>query len=163
MYSKRINSQAFASSAPRSLGRQAGVSLIEVLITALVLAIGLLGLASLQANSLVGNQQSYMRSQATSLAYDMSDRLRANKTAALDGDYNSGFAATVGCAVPQGGGSVAENDLESWQIALACALTEGRGAVDVDNASGIATIWVQWTNGRSGGSNVETFVTRTSL
>lgn len=142
---------------------QKGFSLIEVLITVLILAIGLLGLASLQANSLVGSQQSYMRSQATSLAYDMTDRLRANKRAALDGDYNSSFGDAVTCGVPQGGGTVAEDDLESWQIALACALTEGRGAVDVDGGSGIATIRVRWTNGRSGGTETETFVTRTAL
>ncbi|QFS85892.1 MULTISPECIES: type IV pilus modification protein PilV [unclassified Marinobacter] len=142
---------------------QKGFSLIEVLITVLILAIGLLGLASLQANSLVGNQQSYMRSQATSLAYDMTDRLRANKRAALDGDYNSSFGDAVTCGVPQGGGTVAEDDLESWQIALACALTEGRGAVNVDGGSGIATIRVRWTNGRSGGTDTETFVTRTAL
>ena len=142
---------------------QKGFSLIEVLITVLILAIGLLGLASLQANSLVGNQQSYMRSQATSLAYDMTDRLRANKRAALDGAYNTPFDDAVACAVPRGGGTVAEDDLESWQIALACALTEGRGAVDVDGGSGIATIRVRWTNGRSGGTETETFVTRTAL
>jgi len=149
----------------RSLPRSAqkGFSLIEVLITVLVLAIGLLGLASLQANSLVGNQQSYMRSQATSLAYDMTDRLRANKRAALDGDYDTGFGNAVACAIPEGGGTVAEDDLESWRIALACALTEGRGAIDVDNATGIATISVRWTHGRSGGTDTETFVTRTAL
>src|SRR5690554_3541820 len=149
----------------RSLPRSAqkGFSLIEVLITVLVLAIGLLGLASLQANSLVGNQQSYMRSQATSLAYDMTDRLRANKRAALDGAYNTPFDDAVACAVPRGGGTVAEDDLESWQIALACALTEGCGAVDVDGGSGIATIRVRWTNGRSDGTETETFVTRTAL
>src|SRR5690554_6977331 len=142
---------------------QKGFSLIEVLITVLILAIGLLGLASLQANSLVGNQQSYMRSQATSLAYDMTDRLRANKRAALDGDYDTGFGNAVACAIPEGGRTVAVDDLESWRIALACALTEGRGAIDVDNATGIATISVRWTHGRSGGTDTETFVTRTAL
>ncbi|MCX7101946.1 MAG: type IV pilus modification protein PilV, partial [Methylobacter sp.] len=56
----------------------AGFTLIEVLIAMLVLAVGLLGLAGLQATSLKSNQSAYNRSQATQLAYDLADRMRAN-------------------------------------------------------------------------------------
>ena len=73
-----------------------GFTLIEVLIAVLVLSIGLLGLASLQAASLKNNYGAYMRSQASILANDMADRIRSNPGSgvagtggALDGDYNA--------------------------------------------------------------------------
>ena len=55
-----------------------GFTLIEVLISMLILAVGLLGLAGLQATGLRNNLSAYNRSQATQLAYDMADRMRAN-------------------------------------------------------------------------------------
>ncbi|ANB01444.1 type IV pilus modification protein PilV [Ectothiorhodospira sp. BSL-9] len=56
---------------------QTGVSLIEVLIAILVISIGLLGVAGIQAVSVQLNQNAYLRSQATHLAYEMSDTVRA--------------------------------------------------------------------------------------
>jgi type IV pilus assembly protein PilV len=53
-----------------------------------VLAVGLLGLAGLQATSLKNNQSAYNRSQATQLASDMADRLRANRNYAKLADNN---------------------------------------------------------------------------
>jgi len=55
-----------------------GFTLIEVLVSMIVLAIGLLGLAGLQMSSLRNNLSAYHRSQATQLAYDMADRMRTN-------------------------------------------------------------------------------------
>lgn len=66
--------------------RQRGFSLMEVLVAMLVLAIGLLGLASLQAQSLKFNHDSYVRSQATILAYEMMDKMRADPS----GSYADG-------------------------------------------------------------------------
>ena len=65
-----------------------GFTLMEVLIAVLILSIGLLGLASLQANGLRSNFSSYARSQAVILANDMADRMRANLTEAVAGTYN---------------------------------------------------------------------------
>ena len=85
----------------KSMIRQKGFTLLEVLVAVLVLAIGLLGLAGLQATSLRVNQSASMRSQATNLAYDMADRIRANRGAALAGSYDSQALATTppACAV----------------------------------------------------------------
>ncbi|MCP5152292.1 MAG: type IV pilus modification protein PilV [Ectothiorhodospiraceae bacterium] len=63
----------------RGAGRERGFSLMEVLIALLVLGIGLLGLAALQAQGLRFSTESYSRSQATVLAYDIIDRIRANR------------------------------------------------------------------------------------
>lgn len=60
--------------------RQGGVTLIEVLITLLVLAVGLLGVAALQGFSLQASQVSYYRTQATNLAYELADHARANRS-----------------------------------------------------------------------------------
>jgi len=61
--------------------RTSGFTLIEVLIAVLVLGIGLLGVAGLQSVALSMNQGSYVRTQATVLARDIADRMRANNRA----------------------------------------------------------------------------------
>ncbi len=48
--------------------RSRGFSLIEVLITILIFAVGLLGMAALQAVSMRSNQSANFRTQATALA-----------------------------------------------------------------------------------------------
>lgn len=61
------------------LARARGVTLIEVLVALVVLSIGVIGLAALQAQALQMNQGAYMRAQATNLAYDIADRMRTNR------------------------------------------------------------------------------------
>ncbi len=56
-----------------------GFTLIEVLISMVILSLGLLGLAALQGISLKNNQDAFLFSQANALAYQMSDRIKANK------------------------------------------------------------------------------------
>lgn len=72
---------------PAALPRQRGFNLVEVLITLIVLAVGLLGLATLQNLGLRLGHQSYERTQATILIYDIIDRMRANPQAVLGGNY----------------------------------------------------------------------------
>ena len=72
---------------PDLLQRESGFSLIEVLVALLVLSIGLLGLAMLQIQGLRFTTDSYQRTQATLLAYDLMDRMRANKVGADAGAY----------------------------------------------------------------------------
>ena len=71
----------------KNLQKQSGASLIEVLITLVIVSIGLVGLAALQTLSMRNNQSAYMRTQATFLAYDIIDRMRANSAAAQAGQY----------------------------------------------------------------------------
>jgi type IV pilus assembly protein PilV len=68
--------------------KQKGISLIEVLITMLVIGIGLLGMAKLQLSSVQSNYSSQLRSHATWLANDLLDRMRANP----DADFSDGAA-----------------------------------------------------------------------
>lgn len=71
--------------------RQQGTTLIEVLVALLVLAIGLLGAAALQLNALKYTDSSRTSSQASFIAYDMMDRIRANP----DADYRLASLAAV--------------------------------------------------------------------
>lgn len=65
-----------------------GFSLIEVLVALLVLSVGLLGLALLQVQGMRYNSNSYQRTQATVLAYEIIDRIRTNsKNARTNGAY----------------------------------------------------------------------------
>jgi type IV pilus assembly protein PilV len=65
-----------------------GFTMLEVLVAILVLSLGLLGLAGLQTLGLRNNTGSAQRTIATQLAYDISDRMRANYASVLAGDYN---------------------------------------------------------------------------
>ena len=136
----------------------AGFTLIEILITLIILSIGLLGMASLQMNSLRSNQGAYLRSQASMLSYDMADRMRLNSIRAIAGDYD-GFdtdgtvPADPGCIDAVAGCSAAQQaatDMFEWAsrvngtgagIAL---LPDAEGTI-TRGAGNLFTITVDWT------------------
>lgn len=97
-----------------------GFTLIEVLVTIVILAIGLLGLAGLQVTSLNNQLESYQRAQAILLLEDMANRIRSNATAARSGAYTDGsdygLQAEENCASKV---VTAERDLCEWNSALA--------------------------------------------
>ena len=69
--------------AMHTLGSRAtGFSLIEVLVSILIITVGLLGLAGLQARAQVAEFESYQRAQALVLLYDMVERLSSNRITA---------------------------------------------------------------------------------
>lgn len=72
-----------------------GFTLIEVLVALFVLSLGLLGLAMLQTLAMRFNTESYSRTQATFLAYDIVDRIRANRIGRLAGAYHVPDQATA--------------------------------------------------------------------
>ena len=116
--------------------RQSGFTLIEVLVSVIVLSIGLVGVATLQAVSLKNNQSAFMRSQASALAYDLADRMRSNVLTADSNLYDPGTAATittcktaVGCTPQQ----LAQNDLAEWNAAIGTYLPMGEGFVCIDS------------------------------
>ena len=66
-----------------------GFTLVEVLVALLLLSVGLLGVAGLQISGLRYHQGAYMRGQATSLLYDMADRMRINPQGVGASSYNA--------------------------------------------------------------------------
>lgn len=83
---------------------QGGTTLIEVLMAVLILAVGLLGAAVIQLNALKYTDSSRMTSQASFIAYDMLDRIRANAGA----DY----AWRAGASVPASTANASVRDLD---------------------------------------------------
>ena len=92
---------------------QRGFTLIEVLISMVILAIGLLGLAGIQAISLRDNQDAYYYQQATLLAYEMQDRIRGNNVAT----WATVTIGTGDCTkvTPCDGQTMANNDYGYWK------------------------------------------------
>ena len=128
---------------------QAGFSLLEVLIAIAVMALGLLGLAGLQATALKNNHSAYLRSQAALYAYDMIDRLRADRQAALTGSYNLTMVASA-----PSGSTLVDTERAGWLTQLA-GLPAGDGSIDVTTA-GVVTVVVQWNDSRAtGGGTTE--------
>lgn len=93
------------------MNKQTGVGLIEILIAVLVLSIGFLGMAALQAKALANNNSAMARTQAVIAAYSILDAMRADRTNVLTGAYNT--TVTVG-SCPTGTGSLAATQLSSW-------------------------------------------------
>ncbi len=90
-----------------------GFTLIEVLISMVVLSIGLLGLAAMQVISFRDNQDAYYYLQATLLAYEMQDRLHGNNVA----DWNSVAIGAGDCTkIAQcDAQTMANNDYGYWK------------------------------------------------
>lgn len=127
----------------RRVNSQRGFGLIEVLIAVLVLAIGLLGMASLQATGMQMITGSLSRSQAVLLADDLIERARANRAnvasyaiadVAPDCDPDHHFNTV--------GGSVAGRDVADWQNNVGCLLPGGKAVVTVNDR--FMTIEVRW-------------------
>lgn len=118
--------------------RQLGFNLIEVMVALVILSLGVLGMAALQTTAIKQNNSAYMRSQANQLAYDLADRMRANRANLTEylqktaGTNNDGCTTTAGCS----GTEMAGDDLAEWFSALARELPSGDGMVCRSNLTG---------------------------
>ena len=132
------------ASGRRQLG---GFSLIEVLIAILVTAFGLLGFALLQTTSLRFAQGANQRTQATNLAYDLLDQMRANRLVAAQYQTATFAPGTVGACgaaamAPVGAVTVAAS-VSRWQCQVVRALgPEAQATVTVNN--GLVTVLINW-------------------
>ncbi len=130
---------------------QAGFTLIEALVSIIVVAVGLLGLAFLQAQGMAFNTTSYTRTQATFAAYDLIDRMRANPVAALTGAYQANAAPAsysdcdsvgAGCDTAQ----LAAFDLGRWFQQLQTDMGPSIAADVVFTAPNLYSITLTWTD-----------------
>lgn len=150
---------------------QSGVGLIEVLIAVLVLSIGFLGIAALQAMSLSTNNSAMARSMATISSYSILDAMRADMGGARAGSYNrTGTGVVKANACPAASGSLAQDQLHQWCAQLAASLGPSEsttGGVDCSTAgAGVyCTITITFDDSRSqtGGGDTQTVVTRAML
>ena len=143
---------------------QAGFTLIEILIAMIILAFGLLGLAGLQAAGLQQNQNSQYRSQATALAYDLADRIRANSgqigtyIAPAPALNNAGCLTVASCTSIQ----MANHDMAEWNAALLTMPGGGVGFINQTAGAGTAvttddvfTIAVNWDDDKDGSMDTD--------
>lgn len=143
------------ASLPGGRRDQAGLALIEVLITIIILAFGLLGMAGLQGKALTAELESYQRAQAIVLAQDMVDRIQARRKSAasyvFSGYVGDSYSHTCPTASPT---NPVATDCNAWHNLLLGssekvgtsnrgAMIGARGCVTVD-ANNVYTVTVTW-------------------
>ena len=120
-------SRALTRSRKRSIGTartQKGVGLIEVMIAVLILSIGFLGIAALQAMSLSTNNSAMARSLATIDSYSILDMMRADFSSAANGAYNGSISGSC----PAAGTSLSSKQLNQWCTQLRADLSSSASA-----------------------------------
>jgi type IV pilus assembly protein PilV len=133
---------------------QRGITLVEVLVTMVILAVGLLGLVALQARIQVLQAESYQRAQALMLLKDMAGRIANNRNDAAQYVTGADAPLGVGGACPAAGPTRREADFTEWCAALqgaaeslgggnVGAMVGGRGCVE-DLGSGRYLVTVTW-------------------
>lgn len=135
---------------------QGGFSMIEVLVTMLIITLALLGTAGLQSYSMRLNQGGQFRSQAVFLVADLAERIEANKLAALAGDYvlvNSSLAGNLSTACYQSAcaqSALAAYDLSVWANVVASSLPQSSWSVEQTVSGNPSTyvITVRWVDRR---------------
>jgi type IV pilus assembly protein PilV len=128
--------------------RQTGFSLVEVLITLVIMSVGMLGLAGLYVQGMQAGRTSMFRHHAVTLAGDVADRIRANPRAAAaytdaDGANNNCVLGGADCNPAE----MAANDILLWKAQAAETLPNGDVTIVLDNAviPPSYTITVSWT------------------
>jgi type IV pilus assembly protein PilV len=137
--------------APRYATRRAlrGFTIVEALVALVVLAVGMLGIASLYVTTLRASGSATSRMHAINLASDLGDRIRANRTAeaAYAGAPAASGTTCIGNAVTCTAVAMAAHDLFVWQAAIQAALPGAPvGSVTVNTATNPTTyeIRVSW-------------------
>lgn len=151
--------------ARREVRRQSGIGMIEVLIAVLVVSIGFLGMAALQAKALSTNNSAMARSMATVASYSILDAMRADITSAEAGLYNQTVTADACPAATAG--NLPSVQINNWCTSLGDALgavTTTSGTILCGN-TGQCTITITFDDSRAGvgGASNQTVTTRAGL
>jgi len=148
-----VSLPVFATPGRSGMGRpsragQSGAGLLEVMISVLIMGIGLLGIAAMQATALKNSQSSMERSQAVIQSYAILEAMRANRDAVIAGGYNQGMTCN-----PPPTGTLAQSDLNAWIASLEATLGDTPntcGSVQCNGAD--CTVTVQWDDSRARGN-----------
>ena len=152
----------------RGFRNQVGVGLIEVMVAVLVLSVGFLGMAALQALSLSTNAGAMARSQATMASYSILDAMRSDIVQAKSGAYNTTLAAN---ACPAAGTSLPTTQLNQWCNQMGQSLRPIAATTGTVNctADGVCTVTITYTDqlsnspGAAGASHIQTIQTVAAL
>ena len=155
----------------RHLNKQSGFTLIETLVSLVLISIGILSFALMQAESMRATHTSLQRTKAIHFASDMLERVRANVSAVIDNPANyttdnsapanapanacsdAGAVDAINCTPVQ----LAEYDVWEWKTDITQAssgLINGAGAITVTGANPPynATITISWSDRKENNS-----------
>ena len=137
-----------------SPSRTDGFSLLESLIALVVFSVGFLALTLLMQTSLKNTNSAFYRSVATEQAYDMADRIRANRGVAganVVNYRNAEASADPGCIlVDCNATQLAQYDGWQWNQTNGDVLPSGGGSIVFNAATGAVTVTVSWDDNRTG-------------
>jgi len=156
----------------RPINRAIGMTLIEVLVAVVVISIGLLGVAALQITSLRDNYSASLRTQASALAEDILDRMRANRSATISSahEYDIAFGNT-----PSDTSTQAKLDLTTWKNLLKNSLPKTSSSANADGQvvttttvvgttpRNIVTVTISWGERSEAGLTALSFTTSTEI
>ena len=138
-------------------GNQQGFGLIEILVAVLVLAIGLLGMASLQSNGIQMTTGALSRTQAVLLTEDIIERARANRGELTSYAVPAVTPPACDLTYTVSNTVVATDDVAEWINSVSCLLPGGNATVVINGA--VMTVTVSWqarsSQGNDGSVQVE--------
>lgn len=150
-------------------GRQSGVGLIEILIAVLVLSIGFLGMAALQAQALSNNNSAMARSMGTIASYSILDAMRVDPDGVQAGDYDDEEVVVPDDWNEPGdcggnAGSLYQTNINNWCDDLGSLMGPGtKGEISADGG-GNYTITITFDDQRAtGGIAGQTIITQAKL
>lgn len=133
---------------------QRGFSMIEILVTLVIVATALLGTAGLQLYAMRMNQGGQFRTQAVFLASDIAERMEANKQEAINGNYAlantttpdalSSVCSTNACSTSD----LAAYDLNQWGNSVAALLPQPSWQITHTTTGNPSTytVVISWTD-----------------
>jgi type IV pilus assembly protein PilV len=140
-----------------------GFSLIEILVSLLLIAIALTGVAALLATTHKNSASSYLRTQASLLGNDIAEKMRANRTTVLANPTAYTQLPTRCSALPTTATAV-EQDLHQFICLVKSTFPGGDAAIGFDTTTNILTIGVSWNDSRgTSGAARQTFQFETQL
>lgn len=132
--------------------KQSGFGMMEILVSMLVLAVGVLGFAALQSRAVQTSGDSYYRTQAMSLAQDLAERVKANSgqvavymTATKWPAGNSAVTVPTGCLdTACTAAAMADNDIQAVRYNVQTLLPQGDVRMETCQGSSMNCIYVAW-------------------
>lgn len=153
--------------------KQTGFSMVELLVSVVIMSIGVLGMAGLQIISMQQNRSALLQGEATLRANDILDRIRANPDTAYAAVLNATPAVTTNCVGNNcSEAEMAAYDIAQWQCSInstaadgsthtvcgnfaiegllpgsfCAAVTDACAGGSIDLTTGIYTVSVQWVD-----------------
>jgi type IV pilus assembly protein PilV len=128
----------------------AGFTLAEVLIALLIVSVGMLGVAAILLQGLRASRSGIARTQAVTLASDVADRIRANRTT------TDAYDCDGACDAGEGGNAVAIADLSAWRDTVAARLPGGAAGTSFRSGTpGTPAVYLVEVNWHEGGAAAE--------